>query len=90
MHDSATLAFYCSEAGKYVGPCGCGESRDLERFLDLLPSAGRILELGCGGGGDTAAMLAQGFNVVPTDGSSEMAQEASAHLEAVMNLRRGR
>ncbi|MES3057567.1 class I SAM-dependent methyltransferase [Sphingomonas faeni] len=80
MHDPVTLAFYGSEAGKYVARCRGGESRDLERFLDLLPPGGRILELGCGGGGDTAAMLTQGFNVVPTDGSPEMAREASAYL----------
>lgn len=80
MHDPATLAFYGSEAGKYVARCRGGESRDLERFLDLLPRGGCILELGCGGGGDTAAMLVRGFNVVPTDGSPEMAREASAYL----------
>lgn len=80
MHDPATLAFYSSEAGKYVARCRGGESRDLERFLDLLPRGGCILELGCGGGGDTAAMLVRGFNVVPTDGSPEMAWEASARL----------
>lgn len=80
MHDPAILAFYGSEASKYVAQYHGGESHDLERFLDLLPPAGCILELGCGGGGDTAAMLVRGFDVVPTDGSPEMAREASAYL----------
>lgn len=80
MHDPETLAFYGSEACAYVARYRGEQSHDLAGFLDRLPPAGRVLELGCGGGGDTAAMLAYGFDVVPTDGSPEMAREASAFL----------
>lgn len=80
MHDPATLAFYDTEAATYVARYRGQQSRDLARFLQRLPSAACVLELGCGGGGDTAAMLARGVDVVPTDGSPEMAQEASAFL----------
>ena len=80
MHDPETLAFYGSEACAYVARYRGEKSHDLAGFLDRLPPAGRVLELGCGGGGDTAAMLAYGFDVVPTDGSPEMAREASAFL----------
>ena len=52
----------------------------LTAFLALLPPGARILELGCGAGGDTAEMLARGFDVRPTDGSPEMAAVASKHL----------
>jgi len=78
MHDPETLAFYGSEACAYVARYRGEQSNDLAGFLDRLPPAGRVLELGCGGGGDTAAMLAYGLDVVPTDGSPEMAREASA------------
>lgn len=80
MHDPETLAFYGSEACAYVARYRGEQSHDLAGFLDRLAPAGRVLELGCGGGGDTAAMLAHGFDVVPTDGSPEMAKEASAFL----------
>ena len=49
-------------------------------FLALLPPGAAILELGCGAGGDTAEMLARGFDVSPTDGSPEMAEVASRRL----------
>lgn len=80
MHDPATLAFYDNEAATYVARYRGQQSRDLAHFLQRLPSAPCVLELGCGGGGDTAAMLARGVDVVPTDGSPEMAKEASAFL----------
>ncbi|KQM54501.1 SAM-dependent methyltransferase [Sphingomonas sp. Leaf208] len=80
MHDPETLAFYGSEACEYVARYRGEQSHDLAGFLDRLPPPGRVLELGCGGGGDTAAMLASGFDVVPTDGSPEMAREASSLL----------
>ncbi|WP_260596948.1 class I SAM-dependent methyltransferase [Sphingomonas endolithica] len=80
MHDRATLAFYGSDASKYVARYRGEQHRDLMGFLDRLPPAARVLELGCGGGGDAAAMLARGFDAVPTDGSPEMAQEAAVFL----------
>ena len=46
----------------------------------LLPPGAAILELGCGAGGDSAEMLARGFDVSPTDGSPEMAEVASRRL----------
>ena len=52
----------------------------LTAFLALLPPGARILELGCGAGGDTAEMLTQGFDVRATDGSPEMAAVASKRL----------
>lgn len=80
MHDPETLAFYGSEACAYVARYRGEQNHDLASFLARLPPAGRVLELGCGGSGDTAAMLAHGFDVVPTDGSPEIAREASAFL----------
>ena len=49
-------------------------------FWSSLAPGAKILELGCGAGADTAAILAKGFDVRPTDGSAEMAAVASQRL----------
>lgn len=79
LHDEATLAFYDREAGAYAarkdqaGP-------HLTAFLERLAPGAKILELGCGGGQDAAAMIAAGFDVTPTDGSAGLAREAEKRL----------
>jgi SAM-dependent methyltransferase len=77
--DEDTLQFYRSNAQAYAEREIAKHTR-LTRFLALLPAGATILELGCGAGFDTAEMLAQGFDVSPTDGSPEMAAEASRRL----------
>lgn len=78
MKDQATLDFYAREAEAYATLYSVSE--ELDRFLALIPAGGRILELGCGGGQDSEAMLAAGFDVVPTDGSPELARQAEKRL----------
>jgi SAM-dependent methyltransferase len=77
--DEETLRFYRSNAQAYAAREIAKHAR-LTRFLALLPPAATILELGCGAGGDSAQMLARGFDVRPTDGSPELAAEASRRL----------
>lgn len=78
--DATTLAFYATEAGAYADrPRGVDGAR-LDPFLAKLPAGAAILELGCGGGQDSQAMLARGFDVTPTDGSAELAREAGKRL----------
>jgi SAM-dependent methyltransferase len=77
--DEQTLRFYSGNARAYAGREKTRHTR-LARFLEPLPVGGKILELGCGAGDDSAAMLAGGFDVRPTDGSPEMADEASRRL----------
>jgi SAM-dependent methyltransferase len=77
-HDPATLAFYAKEAATYATSFPPGPNRHLDRFLELLPAGARILELGCGAGRDTAAMLARGFDVDPTDATAGLARRAEA------------
>jgi SAM-dependent methyltransferase len=77
--DEQTLQFYRGNAQAYAGREIKKHTR-LTRFLALLPPGGAILELGCGAGADSAAMLAGGFDVRPTDGSPEMAGVASRRL----------
>ena len=77
--DEDTLQFYRSNAHAYAAREIAKHTR-LTRFLALLPPAASILELGCGAGADSAQMLAAGFDVRPTDGSPELASEASRRL----------
>lgn len=78
--DADTLGFYAAEAEIYAGRTReLGEAR-LRRFAELLPAGGQVLELGCGGGQDSAALLGLGLDVTPTDGSPELAAEAQKRL----------
>jgi SAM-dependent methyltransferase len=78
--DEATLQFYRGNAEAYAGREITSRQAKLTAFLAQLPPGAYILELGCGAGGDTAEMLARGFEVRATDGSPEMAGVASKHL----------
>ena len=78
--DETTLRFYSVEAPVYTASGPGGTSRHLDSFLDRLEPGARILELGCGGGRDSEAMIARGFNVDPTDGVAEMARQAEQRL----------
>jgi SAM-dependent methyltransferase len=78
--DEKTLQFYSSNAQAYAEREITSRYARLTRFLELLAPDAKILELGCGAGADTAAMLAKGFDVRPTDGSAEMAAVASQRL----------
>jgi len=77
--DEETLRFYRGNAQAYAAREITKHTR-LTRFLALLPPGATVLELGCGAGGDSAQMLAAGFDVRPTDGSPEMADVASRRL----------
>lgn len=74
MTGRGTLDFYAREAETYAALYGV--SAELAPFLGRLPVGGRILELGCGGGHDSKAMLDAGFDVTATDGSPELARQA--------------
>ena len=78
--DDATLQFYRRNAEAYAQREITSRHVRMGKFLALLPPGAAILELGCGAGGDSAEMLARGFDVTPTDGSPEMADVASRRL----------
>src|SRR6187455_815479 len=78
--DEETLQFYRGNAEAYAGREITSRQARLTAFLAPLPPGATILELGCGAGGDTAEMLARGFDVHATDGSPEMAAVASKRL----------
>ncbi|MDE1173905.1 MAG: class I SAM-dependent methyltransferase [Parvibaculaceae bacterium] len=75
------MRFYAGHAAAYAARAdGFRPSPRLDRFLAALPTGARILELGCGAGHDSAEMAQRGFDVIPTDGSPEMAREAAIRL----------
>jgi cyclopropane fatty-acyl-phospholipid synthase-like methyltransferase len=84
MKDQHTLDFYAREAEAYATRYAVSE--ELTPFLALLPPGSRILELGCGGGQDSEAMIAAGFDVLPTDGSPELARQAEKRLGRPVTL----
>jgi SAM-dependent methyltransferase len=78
--DDDTLRFYRHNAEAYARREITSRQARLTRFLAHLPPGAAIVELGCGAGGDSAEILAMGFDVHPTDGSPEMAEVASRRL----------
>ncbi|WP_065756297.1 class I SAM-dependent methyltransferase [Bradyrhizobium paxllaeri] len=78
--DEETLQFYRRNAEAYAWREITSRQARLTAYLARLPPNAAILELGCGAGGDTAEMLARGFDVRATDGSPEMAELASRRL----------
>ncbi|WP_454849813.1 class I SAM-dependent methyltransferase [Rhizobium binxianense] len=71
-----TTTFYDENAEAYANRKRSLPRERLDAFLAELSPGASILELGCGGGQDSAYMLAQGFDVTPTDGSAELARRA--------------
>jgi SAM-dependent methyltransferase len=76
MNDAATLAWYEANAACHSYDVPQAHSRYLDDFLDRLIPGARVLELGCGGGGDAAHMATRGFAVDPTDASAGMVAKA--------------
>lgn len=80
MRDEDTLRFNAGHAATYVAGTRSTPSVRLAGFLARLETGAAILELGCGGGVDAAEMIRLGFSVDATDGSPEMAGQASGRL----------
>jgi cyclopropane fatty-acyl-phospholipid synthase-like methyltransferase len=76
MPKDETSAFYDGNAETYASRERRLPATRLDAFLAALPPGAKILELGCGGGQDSAYMLEKGFDVTPTDGSPELARQA--------------
>lgn len=78
--DSETIKFYSNEAEAYTTRGVPASKRHLHTFMTRLPAGGRVLELGCGAGQDSEAMLAEGFDVTPSDGTEAIAAAAAKRL----------
>lgn len=51
-----------------------------DRFTELLPEGGNVLDLGCGSGRDSEYFISRGFDVTAMDASEEMCDLASIHI----------
>jgi SAM-dependent methyltransferase len=70
--DPATIAWYTANAARYTPGFDRTPSRELDPFLDRLKPGARVLELGCGGGRDSARIAERGFALDATDGTAAM------------------
>ncbi|MBM7048153.1 MULTISPECIES: bifunctional 2-polyprenyl-6-hydroxyphenol methylase/3-demethylubiquinol 3-O-methyltransferase UbiG [Rhizobium] len=77
-NDDPTSSFYNDNATIYAARERNLPQSRLDAFLAALPAGASILELGCGAGQDAAYMISRGFDVMPTDGSTELARQAEA------------
>jgi SAM-dependent methyltransferase len=75
-----SLQFYECNAALYAARDRRVPEHQMTRFVERLPVAARILELGCGAGGDSEALHQLGFDVTPSDGSAAMASQAERRL----------
>lgn len=80
MTEDPTLRFYADNAATYAEHVTTPTGERLSAFLALLPAGGKVLELGCGNGRDSAHMLSLGFDVEPSDGTPELAAEAERRI----------
>ncbi len=80
-HDKRTLDFYAQEAAAYgVRSDKLGTSKSVTAFVAELPPGATVLDLGCGTGRDTLALIHAGLSVTAIDGSPEMAREAEKRI----------
>lgn len=76
-----TIQYYNNQALSFVkGTIDVEFSTLQNEFLSRIRCGGRILDLGCGSGRDSRAFLEQGYDVVPIDGSEEVARLASRYI----------
>ncbi|MDG5750937.1 class I SAM-dependent methyltransferase [Qipengyuania sp. XHP0211] len=88
MSDPATIAFYEKNAPRYTLGFGQAPSRHLNVFLDRLAPGASVLELGCGGGRDSARIAERGFHLDATDGTPAMIHKANERFDVGARLLR--
>jgi len=81
MTDKETLRVYDAKAAEYAKLIKRENNDDphLDRFINKLPTGGRVLDLGCGPGISAACMANAGLQVDAIDGSAEMIAMATQH-----------
>lgn len=81
MTDKETLRVYDAKAAEYAKLIKRENNDDphLDRFINKLPTGGRVLDLGCGPGISAACMADAGLQVDAIDGSAEMIAMATQH-----------
>lgn len=68
-----TLSYYNQNADAFIeGTRNADMSEQYRFFLKYLPTGGKLLDLGCGSGRDSAWFASLGFEVSAVDGSEEL------------------
>jgi 2-polyprenyl-3-methyl-5-hydroxy-6-metoxy-1,4-benzoquinol methylase len=78
--DTTYARQYDQHWGSYINP---SHRQMVERFLDLCPKGGRILDAACGTGKYWPILLERGFSVLGTDQSQQMLRQAQAKFPEV-------
>ena len=72
---SGTLAWYRDNAKEFVTRTGTVDmSAHYRAFLDLVPSGGEIMDLGCGAGSASLYFTRAGYQVLAVDGTPELCE----------------
>jgi len=81
MSDPETLAVYAAQADRYAALTQSANESDpiLAAFIAAMPTAGTVLDLGCGPGDSARLMAAAGLNVLAVDAVAEMVALAAQH-----------
>lgn len=75
-----TITYYNQNADSFIeGTQNADMSAQYDFFLKYLSSGGKILDLGCGSGRDTAYFLSLGYEVTAIDGSEELCKRVKAN-----------
>lgn len=81
MSENLTLQYYNNNSESYASSTICADMSGLcDEFLELLPSCGSILDLGCGSGRDSKYFSSHGREVISVDGSNELCRIAAEFL----------
>ena len=76
-----SIEYYSQNASEYFEKTvDIDLKNDWERFIELLPEEGSVLDLGCGSGRDSEHFISHGFDVTAMDASEEMCDLASIHI----------
>ena len=76
-----SIEYYNQNAAEYFDQTVDIDMQDWwDKFTELLPEGGSVLDLGCGSGRDSAYFLSCGFDVTAMDASEEMCALASIHI----------
>ena len=78
MTDDETIGVYAARVAEYAALTGQVDAAPFDAFVARLPSAGRVLDWGCGPGHDAARLAALGFEPDPVDATPAMVAHAVA------------
>jgi 2-polyprenyl-3-methyl-5-hydroxy-6-metoxy-1,4-benzoquinol methylase len=75
-----TLSYYNQNADAFIeGTQNADMTEQYRFFLKYFPSGGKLLDLGCGSGRDSAYFSSLGFQVTAVDGSEELCKRVKEH-----------